>query len=148
MDENEKDWVIDESMNKKNLLHGETLCNALSRRVDKVVVLIFAEIITVIDRNFNLNLIDSSNLNTPLSQFWLSMFSNPLIMQFKYTDFVNVRDHFPGAGARKAASDFMCKLPFSWLIYEAVHSLWDKVNSSTGKISCKCFIMCRFKTEY
>ena len=128
----EKNWVVKESMDNKNLLHGGTLCNTLSRKVDQVLVHIFAEILTVIDQNFNLNLMDSSNTNTPLSQFWLRMFSNSRIMQFKFTHFVDGRDHLPGIGARKAGSEFMCKLPFSWIIYQTVHSLWDKVKGSAG----------------
>lgn len=131
--ENEKNWVVEESMNNRSLLHGGTLCNALSRRVDRVIIQIFAEILTVIDKNLNLDLIDSSNDNTPLCQLWLSMFSNSQIMQFKFTDFVIGRDHLPGVGARKAGSDFKCKLPFSWLIYESVHGLWDKLKGSAGK---------------
>ena len=128
----EKNWVVKESMDIRNLLHGGTLCNTLSRKVDQVLVHIFAEILTVIDQNFNLNLMDSSNSDTPLSQFWLRMFSYSNIMQFTFTNFVEGRDHLPGIGARKAGTEFECKLPFSWIIYQTLHSQWDKVKSSAG----------------
>lgn len=128
----EKEWVVNEAMNAKNLQHGGTFRNVLSRKIDDVVIPIFSEIIAIIDQNFNLNLIDPKNENTPLSQFWLNMFRDLSIMQFNYADMVTAREHVPGVGGRKAGEDFKCELPFSWLIHEAVDSLWDHTKISTG----------------
>lgn len=128
----EKEWVINEAMNAKNLQHGGTFRNVLSRRVDDVVIPVFSEIIAIIDQNFNLDLIDPKNESTLLSQFWLSMFRDSSIMQFNYSDMVTPREHVPGVGGRKSGEDFKCELPFSWLIHEAVDSLWGTARSSAG----------------
>ena len=134
-DKFENDWIINEAMNPRNLQHGGTFSNALSRKVDRVVTPIFSEIIASIDRNFNLNLIDPTNESSPLSRFLLRMFHDPAIMQFIYSDMVAPREHIPGVGGRKAGEDFKCELPFSWLIYEAVSSQWDNAKSEEGIIS-------------
>ena len=131
--ENEKDWILQESLSNKNLLLGGTLSNALSRRVHGAVVQVFAEIIASIDRNCNLSLIDPENCDLALSQLWLSIFSNSHVMQFKFTDFVKGKDYLPGIGARKSGQDFECKFPFSWLVYEVFIGLWNKVKSSGGE---------------
>ena len=127
--ESDKEWVIKEAMNAKTLQHGGTFCNVLTRKVDEVVIPIFSEIIARIDINYNLNLL---NENFPQSQFWLSIFRNREIMQFNYNEFVTPGDQVPGVGGRKADVDFKCKLPFSWLIFDAVNSQWDNAKSYAG----------------
>ena len=137
--EDDKEWVVKEAMNPKSLQHGGTFRNVLSRKVDEVVIPIFGEIISTIDQNFNLNLIDPRKENKSLSWFWLKIFEDHEIMQFNYTDMVTPREKIPGIGGRKYREDFMCKLPFSWLIFEAVNSQWDNAKSSSGETSvCKC----------
>ena len=130
--EDQKEWVINEAKNPKSLQHGGTFRNVLSRKVDEIVIPIFSKIISSIDRNFNLDLIDSKEYSSPLSQFWLIVFCDSSIMQFKYVDMVTPQDNVPGLSARKAGEDYTCELPFSWLIYEAVESQWDNAKTSAG----------------
>lgn len=121
-----------EAMNAKNLQYGGTFRNVISRKFDRIVIPILSEIIAIIDQNYNLALIDPSNESSPLSQFWLSVFGEFTIMQFNYTDMVIPRQQVPGVGGRKARKDFKSKLPFSWLIHEAVDSQWDNAKISAG----------------
>ncbi len=130
---NEKDWIIQESMSSKNLLVGGTLVNALCRRIDQTVIHILAEIISVVDRNSNLNLIDPKDENIPISKFWLRLFSNADVMQFGFANFVTRDDPLPGTGARKFGSDYECQFPFSWLVFEVFQGLWNNVRSTDGK---------------
>lgn len=128
----EKEWVINEAMDLRSLQHGGTFRNVLSRKVDNVIVPIFSEIISVIDQNYNLDLIDPRSEDLAVSQFWLSVFRDPDMMQFCYTDVVNPRKQVPGVGGRKAGEDFKCEMPFSWLIHSAVQSQWDNSRCSSG----------------
>ena len=132
---NENEWVVKEAMNPKSLQHGGTFRNALSRKVDEVIIPIFSEIVASIDRNYNLDLIDPKNCNPVLSQFWLNMFQECGVMQFDYADMITPREQVPGVGGRKAGEDYKCELPFSWLIHEAVVNQWDNAMSSAGKTS-------------
>lgn len=131
--EDEKDWVLKEAMNPKNLQHGGTFWNTLFRKVDDVVIPIFSEIISIIDQNYNLYLIDPSEQNSPLSSLWLQMFQDCRIMQFQYVDMVTPK----GLGLKmRAGNEFVCKFPFSWLVYEAVENQWNNAKSSTGTGYC------------
>jgi len=131
--ESEKDWILQESLNNKNLIQGRTLSIALSRRVHRAVVHVFAEIISAVDRNYNLNLIDPDICNETICQLWLSIFSNPHIIQLKYENFVKGSDSLPGIGARKASHDYEAKFPFSWLVYNLFVGIWEHVKFSGGK---------------
>ena len=129
----EKDWITQESMSSKNLLVGGTLANALLRKIDQAVIHILAEILSIVDRNCNLNLITPSNENIPVSKLWLNFFTNTEVMQFHFTDFVIRDDPLPGTGARKFGSDYECQFPFSWLVYEVFQGLWNNVRSTDSK---------------
>ncbi len=128
----EKEWVINEAMDPRSLQHGGTFRNVLARKVDDVIVPIFSEIISVIDQNYNLDLIDPRGEDVALSQFWLSIFRDPDVTQFRYIDTVTPRKQVPGVGGRKAGEDFKCEMPFSWLIHSAVKSQWDNIKCSAG----------------
>lgn len=130
--EDDKEWVVREAMNARSLQHGGTFRNALSRKVDEVVIPIFSEIIAVIDQNYNLDLIDPKSNNLLLSRFWLSMFREGSVMQFNYADMIAPREQVPGVGGRKAEEDYKCHLPFSWLIHKAVDSQWNNAKTSSG----------------
>ena len=143
----EKEWVVKEAMNQKSLQHGGTFRNVLSRKVDEVVIPVFSEILSRIDQNYNLNLINPKNENIPLSQFWLQMFRDSQIMKFSYVDMVTPREQVPGLGGRKSGEDFVCQFPFSWLVYEAINSQWDNAKSTIGKhcvTKCGCIISCYY----
>ena len=128
----DKEWVVKEAMNRRSLQHGGTFRNALSRKVDDVIIPIFSEIIASIDQNYNLDLIDPKNGDPLLSQFWLSMFREGDVMQFSYADMITPREQVPGVGGRKAQEDYKCHLPFSWLIHKAVDSQWENAKTSSG----------------
>ena len=135
--EDAKDWVINEAMNPRNLQHGGTFRNTLSRRVISIVVPIFSELIANIDRNYNLNLMDPKHNDPPLFKLWLSMFKESSIMRFNYTNMITSRREVPGIGGRKAEEDYKCEMPFSWLIHEAVDSRWSFVRNFAGKCHVK-----------
>ena len=127
-----KNWVIKEAMDSRSLQHGGTFRNALSRRVDEVIVPIFSEVIAGIDQNYNLDLIDSESVNVPLTQFWLSMFRECGSMQLSYADMIAPREQVPGVGGRKSWDDYKCELPFSWIIHDAIDSQWENALSTSG----------------
>ena len=50
-------WVLDEALNGRHLQSGGTFQNVLSRRIDEVVIPIFASIIAYVDQYSNLSTI-------------------------------------------------------------------------------------------
>ena len=116
--------MLNEALNAVKLQNGGTFRNVLARKLDGVIIPIFAGIIGFIDRNYNLNLIRDKADKPATFHFWLDMFRDPQIMQFHY-DEMAVREQVPGAGGRMSEEDFRCHLPFSWLIKETFDSQWD-----------------------
>ena len=130
------DWILQESMNYKGLLQGGTFYNAISRIIDDSIVQAFAEILSVVDRNCNLNLIDPRNGNKPLSQLWLNVFSKSQIM-LKLLFFNYKMSYVTGLGARKASPTYNCKFPFSWLIYECIQTCQQWIPKVHGEL---CYV--------
>ena len=120
-------WVLDEAMDIHNLQTGGTFKNVLTRKLDKVVVPCFSEIIAFLDRNCNLNLLQPVRPITPLSQFWLKIFSSQRAVQaLGFADMV---------GTQKVPmrdEEFVCEFPFSWLVKELMDSQWDTAQNTGG----------------
>ena len=121
-------WVLDEALSSSSLEVGGTFRNVLARKIDEVVIPIFAKIIASIDHHYNMDLINPKDKESPLSKFWLAMFRDPKIQQLKYSQGVKVA----GLGGRRTEQDFKCKLPFFWLIKDAVDSQWDNAKHNAG----------------
>lgn len=123
------DWILDEASNVQGLQHGGTFQNALIRKIDEVVVPIFAEIIWWCDHMCNLDLIhESGSKSTAVRRFWLSMFKNPRIMSIKYHNVGITRNHLA------LKRNYKCQFPFSWIIKESVDTVWSHVLCDGGTI--------------
>lgn len=128
-----KRWVLEEAMDLKKLHTGGTFGNVLARKVDEVVVPIFAYIISAVDQNYNLDLIHlDSGFVSPISKLWLAIFCDPKVLSFRYDDIAASGDKLPGAGSRKSGQDFKCHLPFSWIIKESADALWGNAKRTAG----------------
>ena len=121
-------WVLNEAMNLRKLHIGGTFKNALSRKLDNVVIPLFAELIAVVDHNYNLrHLKHLSTEQTTVQEFWLRMFSDAKVLQLNYADIVG-REKVPVID-----DNFECQLPFSWLIKDAVDSHLEQAKSTCGE---------------
>ena len=127
----ETGWVLDEAMSKKKLQSGGTFRNVLSRKLDEVIIPIFAEVLVSIDRYSNLDLVRKGS-PPHIRQLWLSAF--PVLCKFSYADMTTQRgDQLAGMGQRRStSSEFRCQFPFFWLVKEIVDSHWDNAISVTG----------------
>ena len=136
---NSKNWAFLESMESKKL---GTFRNCLSRKFDGIIVQIFAEILSIIDKNYNLNLIYDHDQSSLIAQLWLGIFANKQIYRFSYNDVVaktqqqqhNYRSRVPGIGALLASPEYVCKFPFSWLVKDVIDSQWDNATALAGKL--------------
>ena len=139
-----KNWAFLESMQSKKLRQSGTFRNCLSRKFDEVIVPIFAEILSIIDKNYNLNLIhDELDQSSLIAQLWLGIFANKQICRFSYNDIIaksqqpqqyNYRSRVPGIGALLASPEYACRFPFSWLIKDIINSQWDNATALAGKL--------------
>ena len=152
-DEREDDnWACNEALSAKKLQHGGTFRNALARKIDEMLIPLFAEIIAFIDFNYNLDLV-VLNPDPDVYKLWITMFRSNELCNLNYSDIAaNAREHIPGAGSLLSDSNFHCHLPFSWVIRNTINTEWsnDKI---TGKTSyayyqvmhctyCACLVTC------
>ena len=117
-------WVLDEAMNIRKLHMSGTFQNALAKKVDEVVIPLFAKIIAIVDCNHNLGLLSSSE--TCFKDLWLKIFSKADLLKLNYEDII---------GAKKVAvpdDNFECKLPFSWIIKESIDRQWETTKNVYG----------------
>ncbi len=127
----ETNWVLKEALNFKSLQNGGSFSNVLARKMDSVLVPLLAKLIVLVDYNCNLNLIQGAE-NMPTTQLWLAIFRNTQIMNFSELEVPE--GQVPGM-RKQTQDDFECKLPFSWLIKEAIDNQWDSaVKLAQGKI--------------
>ena len=130
--QDERNWILNEALSARKLQNGGTFQNVLARKLDEVLVPILSEIIALLDRNYNLNHLNTKEKTSAVYQFWLAMFRN---QQLWYEDMVSQGKHrelVPGVGGRMAEEDFKCQLPFSWLVKETIDSQWHSAKSTSG----------------
>ncbi len=125
----DKEWVLVEALNPKHLQCGGAFMNVLTRKIDEILSPLFAEIIALIDFNYNLNVLLPKHV--PLYTFWVSMFRD--VYHFEYKDIgASPREQVPGVGGHLSENMFKCQLPFSWIIKERVEAEWRYVPSAVG----------------
>ena len=124
-----KQWAFEEAL-KHSQLSG-TFRNALSRRLDKILLPILAKIIALIDKNFNLSIIhahrDSKKISLPIAKLWLEIFSEKTLCKVSYEDvFTNnnvtqTKKWVPGIGASLSDHFYTCQFPFSWICRDVIN---------------------------
>ena len=121
-------WAVNVARSRRQLQQGGTLRNTLIRKIDKILVPIFAHIIAVTNQYDNLALFHSNEKQSAVGQLWLAMFGDPQIVQFKYADIVTAKDHNDGIGS---STQFQCQFPFFWLVKETIESSHDNTKKGT-----------------
>lgn len=124
-----KDWAFEEAL-KHSQISG-TFRNALSRRLDKILLPILAKIIALIDKNYNLTIIhehrDSKKISSPIAKLWLEIFSERTLCKIAYEDIfttdnvAKTKKWVPGIGASLSDHFYKCNFPFSWICREVIN---------------------------
>lgn len=124
------EWAMEIALNSQKLQSNHTLVNALCRKLDEVIGSFLSHIIFRLDQNNNLCLIDPKNQQSPMSEFWLAVFSNPDLFPLTYSDMATSTLSKSSINKRH----FSCQFPFSWEIIDHIEAIQNGVLSSTGKV--------------
>ncbi|TRY85502.1 hypothetical protein DNTS_016006 [Danionella cerebrum] len=119
-----KSWVSKEALDIDSLHEGGTFRHALWRRVQAVVTPFLAQLISIMDRDCNLDLLLDRNSEESLKKLWLDLFSDLKILTVPYsrnqnnsvTETILVQKHMDW--------DKGCAMPFSWRIKDLLEELW------------------------
>ncbi|XP_075942052.1 E3 ubiquitin-protein ligase rnf213-alpha-like isoform X1 [Anarhichas minor] len=119
-------WVIKEASNIDALQEGGTFRHTLWKRVRAVVVPLLAQLLSVIDRDQNLDILLDGNCGEFVKRLWLDIFGNDKLLEIPHltldhnseTRTILVQNYI--SQDRKVS----CSMPFSWRIKDYLEELW------------------------
>ncbi|XP_053368256.1 E3 ubiquitin-protein ligase rnf213-alpha-like [Clarias gariepinus] len=120
-----KTWVSREASNIEALQEGGTFKHTLWRRVQAVVTPLLAQLISVIDRNCNLDHLLDTNSEDEVKNLWLFIFEHKTLLDIPHdqtgskSQTIHIQSHM------SAGRTMFCAMPFSWRIKDMLDDLWD-----------------------
>ncbi|CAJ1075083.1 E3 ubiquitin-protein ligase rnf213-alpha [Xyrichtys novacula] len=118
-------WVIKEASNIDALQEGGTFRNTLWKRVQAVVVPLFAQLVSVIDRDQNLNIL-LGDCSESVKRLWLDIFGNDKLLEIPHLTLDHNNETRTILVQNNIAQDqiMSCSMPFSWRIKNYLEELW------------------------
>ena len=130
------DWLRSEALSGTGIQENGTFRKALWQRIYSSVIPILSEVIALVDRDSNLELVTGEG--TWLSRLWISLFQSQDIVELQYDSFLSlesgiIRERVPVMTSACERQNFDLQFPFSWLIKERIDAMWKEACSIAGK---------------
>ncbi|XP_062264891.1 E3 ubiquitin-protein ligase rnf213-alpha [Platichthys flesus] len=119
-------WVIKEASNIDALQEGGTFRHTLWKRIQAVVAPLLAQLVSVIDRDLNLDILLDGNCGESVKRLWLDIFGDDKFLEIPHL----TREHNSETRTilvqNYIAQDqnMSCIMPFSWRIKDYLEELW------------------------
>ncbi|XP_062293931.1 E3 ubiquitin-protein ligase rnf213-alpha isoform X2 [Scomber scombrus] len=119
-------WVIKEASNIDALQEGGTFRHTLWKRIQAVVVPILAQLVSVVDRDQNLDILLDNNCNQSVKRLWLDIFGNEKLLEIPHLTVDHSSETRTILVQNYIAQDrnITCSMPFSWRIKDYLEELW------------------------
>ncbi|CAL8274226.1 unnamed protein product [Lota lota] len=119
-------WVIKEASNIDALQEGGTFRHTLWKRVQAVVIPYLAQLVSVIDRDQNLDILLDINCNEPLKTLWLDIFGTEKLLEVPLLtiDLNSATRTILVQNCFALDKNICCSMPFSWRIKDYLEELW------------------------
>ncbi|MED6260783.1 hypothetical protein ATANTOWER_028724, partial [Ataeniobius toweri] len=119
------DWVLKEASNIDALQEGGTFRHTLWKRVQAVVVPILAHLVSVIDRDQNMDLLLDKNSSELVKRLWLDIFSDEKLLEISHLMMDPSSETRTILVQNYIAQDrnMCCSMPFSWRIKDYLEEL-------------------------
>ncbi|KAG7242861.1 hypothetical protein INR49_018116 [Caranx melampygus] len=119
-------WVIKEASNIDALQEGGTFRHTLWKRIQAVVVPILAQLVSVIDRDQNLNILLDENCGESVKRLWLDIFGNDKLLEIPQLRLDHNSESRTILVQNYIVQDknLSCAMPFSWRIKDYLEELW------------------------
>ncbi|XP_068434126.1 E3 ubiquitin-protein ligase rnf213-alpha isoform X2 [Clinocottus analis] len=119
-------WVVKEASNIDALQEGGTFRHTLWKRVRTVVVPILAQLLSVIDRDQNLDILLDENCGEFVKRLWLDIFGNDKLLEIPHLTLDHNAETRTILVQNYIAQDrnVSCSMPFSWRIKDYLEELW------------------------
>ncbi|XP_065899490.1 E3 ubiquitin-protein ligase rnf213-alpha-like isoform X3 [Dysidea avara] len=110
-------WAIKEALDAKSLHESGSYINALSLKVDRVIATALSNILNIVDKYCNLQLLLTED--TVIATLWLGIFEDSEIVD------VSAAMEFTDSDSNNALfATFQCQFPFFWLLINSIESQW------------------------
>ncbi|KAK3552318.1 hypothetical protein QTP86_010384 [Hemibagrus guttatus] len=121
-----KNWVFKEASNIDSLQEGGTFRNTLWKRVQAAVIPFLAQLVSVIDRDRNLDILLDENSGESVKKLWLDIFGNVKFLNVPYArvDSNSVTKTILVQNSIVVHRNTGCLMPFSWIIKDHLEELW------------------------
>ncbi|XP_013865501.1 E3 ubiquitin-protein ligase RNF213 [Austrofundulus limnaeus] len=118
-------WVLKEASNIDALQEGGTFRHTLWKRVQAVIVPLLAQLVSVIDRDQNMDLLLDTNCCHSVKRLWLDIFSNEKLLEISHLTMDHSFETRTILVQNYIAQDenMGCSLPFSWRIKDYLEEL-------------------------
>ncbi|VDI39104.1 ATP-dependent DNA helicase PIF1 [Mytilus galloprovincialis] len=131
---NQHQWLITEAAKAAHINRAGTFRRSIMQYIEGKVVKLLAGILAVIDKNENLNILSTDMSNGWKSFLWREIINDPEVTQIQCSDFENGQkrnntDEFIVVGTSKRGTNFKSKMPFSWIVFRELSSMWKKFKS-------------------
>ncbi|XP_029293033.1 LOW QUALITY PROTEIN: E3 ubiquitin-protein ligase rnf213-alpha-like [Cottoperca gobio] len=119
-------WVIREASNIDALQEGGTFRHTLWKRVQAVVVPLLAQLVSVIDRDQNLDILLDEKCGEFIKRLWLDIFGNDKLLKIPHLTLDRNSETRTILVQNYIAQDrnMSCSMPFSWRIKDYLEELW------------------------
>ncbi|XP_043570814.1 E3 ubiquitin-protein ligase rnf213-alpha-like isoform X1 [Chiloscyllium plagiosum] len=132
---NPKEWMCNEAKKISALQEGGTFRHTLWKCIQKMVTPNLALMISILDRDYNLNLLVDRKVNKEIKQLWLNIFKDTQILRVSHqqrssgpkTEEITVSHKM-----NKVCEGISCAAPFSWLIKEYIDHFWVEFHYLEG----------------
>ena len=113
-------WSIEEACSHESLYEGGTFSKTLWLRLKKLVTLVLAKIISILDEDNNMDILSQGKVQDPFLDFWLACFCDAdEVCKFDLKEVLRNSNEFEVRG-----EGFSCHFPFSRRITECFSRLW------------------------
>ncbi|XP_035997551.1 E3 ubiquitin-protein ligase rnf213-alpha [Fundulus heteroclitus] len=115
---NPKNWVLNQASNVSALQEGGTFVHTLWRKIQAVVTPLLANLVSVIDRDCNLDLLVDEGED--IRKLWFEIFGSKEMLNVRHVTEINtliMQSHVIGGNTMH------CRMPFSWCIKDFLDEL-------------------------
>ncbi|KAF3846326.1 hypothetical protein F7725_003404 [Dissostichus mawsoni] len=119
-------WVIKEASNIDALQEGGTFRHTLWKRIQAVVIPLLAQLVSVIDRDQNMNILLDEKCGGFVKRLWLDIFGNDKLLEIPHLTLDPNSETKTILVQNYIAQDrnMSCSMPFSWRIKDYLEELW------------------------
>ncbi|XP_061431037.1 LOW QUALITY PROTEIN: E3 ubiquitin-protein ligase rnf213-alpha-like [Lethenteron reissneri] len=125
------DWMLKEACKVNAIQEGGSFRHTLWRRLQAVVTPLLAQLLSVVDRDSNLDLLLGPTCQQDLRSLWMQVFRDTRVLHVPYSNDISwgrrEEIRMPssyGEQQQRALQGQGCALPFSWIFRQQLEQLW------------------------